>query len=456
MTASTASRPVGAAEGLFVRAGRIPYQGEQTFWFVGHCLADFHAAADLIEATRVRHPRVDMVLTAPQLETRQRLREEFPKAIVLPPPLPMTLTAGLYLQNLLVRGVAMLGAVDTVDRIILNASASRAVPLVIVEIEDGDNAKRSCLTDLSNVTARIDHYFVADDTSLQALLATGVCETQITVLDASGEKRTSDFVATTSDLLMQDLKLLRSKIRPIRRQLEGQTLRAMDRPASRKLLSFKTERLDSLDDLRQALGHPETILCLGNGPSSEGADVAEVSHDALFRVNHIWLKRDFLTHPQMVFTNSKKTLSALKNTIFGLHTIKSEARLLISRLLHPRTGRTRYVVVERFGLFLNEPRWENVRPTNGAVMLVIAVALKPKCLVVSGMDLFSHPAGSYPGDTKTANAYTPGHEAESELALLLEALSHYHGELTILSPALRERWEAFQAGSQQDERHGTG
>jgi hypothetical protein len=79
-------------------------------------------------------------------------------------------------------------------------------------------------------------------------------------------------------------------------------------------------------------------------------------------------------------------------------------------------------------------------------MLATAVALQPARLVISGIDLFSHPDGSYPGDTKTPNAYTPGHDAGSELSLLLEALDLYHGELIILSEALRTQWEAHRRG----------
>src|SRR3546814_18647479 len=79
-------------------------------------------------------------------------------------------------------------------------------------------------------------------------------------------------------------------------------------------------------------------------------------------------------------------------------------------------------------------------------MLATAVALQPRHLVVAGVDLFNHPAGAYPGDAVTPNAYTAAHEPGTELALLLEALSLYEGDLTILSPALRERWKEFQSG----------
>ena len=83
----------------------------------------------------------------------------------------------------------------------------------------------------------------------------------------------------------------------------------------------------------------------------------------------------------------------------------------IAHLLHAGLRRVRYATIERFGLFISQPQWQDVRPTNGAVMLATAVALQPSRLVISGVDLFNHPAGSYPGDSTTPNAYSQGHEA---------------------------------------------
>src|SRR3546814_1007692 len=133
----------------------------------------------------------------------------------------------------------------------------------------------------------------------------------------------------------------------------------------------------------------------------------------------------------MVFAGSKEALVSGGGAIFGIQTGRSEARLLVAPLLRPRCWGFRYATIERFGLFLPEPRWQDVRPTNGAIMLATAAALQPERLVISGVDLFSHPAGIYPGDTTTPNAYTTGHHADSELAVLLEAISLYQGELAI-------------------------
>ena len=53
----------------------------------------------------------------------------------------------------------------------------------------------------------------------------------------------------------------------------------------------------NLGTLRQRLGAPETILCLGNGPSSEDAGVADFADACLFRVNWTWRSRGLLARP---------------------------------------------------------------------------------------------------------------------------------------------------------------
>lgn len=453
MSESAATSLPPTSEGLRVRLGHVSCPGERTFWLIGHQPADFETAADLIEAITARYPRLDILCTAPQPATRAWLRERFPRAVVLPPPVPLRPVAVRYLVNLNVRGVMILGEICSGDRAILRAANRRATPAVIAETPSSGAAETSA-TALGAVPERIEHHFVASLGSLECLMAAGVAGERITHLPAEAEARCATFMAVISKLLAEDLKLIRSKLRPVRRRLERLALRCMDHPRLRRLLSVKVLRLDSIAELRAALGNPNTILCLGNGPTSEDPEVAKVVYDSLFRVNHLWLNRGFLTEPDMVFTGSKATLALVKGPIFCLQSIKSEGRLLVTRFLQPLTGRMRYATVERFGLYLSEPRWHGVRPTNGAVMLAVAVALQPARLVISGIDLFSHPAGTYPGDTETPNAYTPGHNAASELALLLEALNLYKGELTILSPALRERWEAFRGGREQQQEAG--
>ena len=438
-----ATSPVpGTHEGLLARLGQVPFKGERTVWLLGHGREDFEAATDLIEALTARYPRLDFLLTAPQQATRAWLRARFPRAVVLPPPLPLGFAAARTVVNLNVRGLLVLGAVVAADRTALRAVNGRSVPAVVCETGGAAAAA-------TPVRERIDHHFVTSPETESRLRASGVGEGRVTRLPAEGPGRTAAFMAVMPGLLAQDMKLLRSRQRPVRRFVERLAVACVDHPRLRHLLAPKVQRIDDLAALRVALGSPRTILCLGNGPSSEAPEVGRVSHDCLFRVNDLWLKRGLLTRPHMVFTGSKGALASVKGAIFGLHTVKSEARLLVAPLLRPLCWRFRYATIERFGLFINEPRWVAVRPTNGAIMLATAVALQPERLVISGIDLFSHPAGTYPGDTRTPNAYTPGHNPDSELAVLLEALSLYRGELVILSTALKERWEESRSGARQ-------
>lgn len=446
MPEKTSKPTVAETESLLARCGSVTSPGERAFWLHGQQQRDFEAADELIEALIERYPRLDILLTAPEAPLRAWLRERFPRAIVMPPPLPLSFFTNRFVLNLNVRGLMFLGELTPGDRLILRAVNRRAVPAVIAQTPRPDSLPAAAA--LGAVAETLEHHFVVTPAAQSNLASAGIPAERITLLEGDKESCVSKQMPIISHLLAQDLKLIRSKVRPLRRRMERLAMWGMQQPQMRRLLSAKVVRIDSIADLREALGNPSTLLCLGNGPSSEGPGVAAVDHDCLFRVNYVWQSRGFLTEPDMVFTGSKATMTELEGPIFGLLSLKSEARLLLGSFLRPEFKRYRYATIERFGLYLSESRWEGIRPTNGATMLATAVALQPPRLVVSGIDLFSHPAGTYPGDKETPNAYTPGHEAESELALLLEALSRYKGELIILSPALQERWEAYQTGQE--------
>lgn len=443
-------------DGLLTRLGQVSCPDERTFWFIGHRQSDFEAIADLVEAMMARHRRLGLLFTAPQAETRAWLQARYPRATVLPPPLPLALSGGRYIANLNVRALMILGAPAPGDRAVLRAANLRATPTIVGECPsheapgpESTSAETPTAEVLGALPERVEHHFVASQASLETLRQAGINVARVSLLAAEGEARRSVFTEETARLLAQDLKLIRSKQRPIRRRLERLALKAMDSPRWRRRLAFKARRFDTIEALRAELGDPQTILCLGNGPTSEDPAVGQVAYDSLFRVNFLWIDRGFLTRPDMVFTGAKETFKKVRGTIFALQSIRSEGRLLVTRILSPWFPAMRYVTIERFGLFSSE-RLQGVRPTNGAAMLEVAVALQPARLMISGIDLFSHPAGTYPGDTKTPNAYTPGHNPDSELALLLDSLSRYKGELTILSPALREQWEAFRQAGPQD------
>ena len=204
--------------------------------------------------------------------------------------------------------------------------------------------------------------------------------------------------------------------------------------------------------LRSRLKDPDTIICLGNGPSSEDARLADIDHDALFRVNHMWAKRGFLDQPDVVFTGSIGTLERVRHrTIFAFQTRDAEQRILPKSLILPR--RTEYFVAEVLRT-MDFDLYGTYKPTNGAVMLATAIALRPKRLVIAGIDLYQHPAGAYPSDTSTPNAYTIGHDEEAETRFILSLLVNYPGELTILSEVLESKWQ--EARHRSAETGGTG
>lgn len=192
-----------------------------------------------------------------------------------------------------------------------------------------------------------------------------------------------------------------------------------------------------VDELKRRLEAPKTILCLGNGPSSEDPRLADMPHDALFRVNWIWRARSFLIEPDMVFTadpdlptGKKQPIVIFPNRETGLPLLSGYCR----RLSPPKRG---------YGFFsdLFPDPLQGRLPTNGALMIAVAAALAPQRLVIAGMDLYAHEAGRYPGDDKAVDGYSRQHDRQSDLALIRKALAGYSGETVIIGEQLRAALE---------------
>lgn len=202
----------------------------------------------------------------------------------------------------------------------------------------------------------------------------------------------------------------------------------------RALARRRFERLPDLAALREVLGHPEVIWALGNGPSSEDPTLASAAYDSLFRVNHSWKARGFLNQPEVVFTGLRGTVAAVPGNTLLIFQREADFEALLPRCAF-LPGQRRFMTAEQLGLF---PDTGGVfRPTNGAIMIAVAVALSPKRLRIAGMDLFAHPAGAYPGDEATPNAYTVAHDRQDELSFLAAQLAHYEGTLETTSPVLK-------------------
>lgn len=226
-----------------------------------------------------------------------------------------------------------------------------------------------------------------------------------------------------------------------RRKMRVRILRAGRHGALRALLSLKFPEYERIEDLLVALGVPGSILCLGNGPSSRHPGVEAMRCDRLFRVNHSWKDRGgpFLS-PDLVFTGQRDTVMALRppyGFVFGK--IQSEEKILSGLLYSWR--RLSYGTAQRLGLHTTGCGGK-AAPTNGALMVATAVALRPRRLVIAGIDLFSDPAGAYPGDPVTENAYAVGHDASFERDFILGALRRHEGELVVFGRGLRSALRA--------------
>jgi hypothetical protein len=407
------------------RLGLSGARPERTLWVMGGDLAAYEALAPVIAAMRERHPRTEILLTPGDAELRRRLAERFPSCAVLPPPVAAGPLVRIFIRNRNIRSAVLAEPREVPPAAVMRTLGRMAI--AIVATTSGGNRMLA---------------------PGQALA--GACETVVGMTPEAGEAgrrqlAPAEFADMLRNLIARDLKPLRQEAKAV--PGIGAALVWLSRNAGlRRLIGWRLWRYATLEELRAAIGAPETILCLGNGPSSEEPALDGIAHDALFRVNHSWIERGKFTVPDVVFTGGKPTLRALAQPIFGVMTRYAEEHCAKIRSFALSRHRGRYFNARELAPEIDAFPWGHLRPTNGASMMAVAVALQPARLIVAGIDLFQHQAGSYPGDSATPNAYSPGHSRDTELAFLLKVLSNYRGELVILSEALRiEREKALAA-----------
>lgn len=199
---------------------------------------------------------------------------------------------------------------------------------------------------------------------------------------------------------------------------------------------FGGHRLASLADLKARLGNPCTIICLGNGPSSEDPKLADFGDATLFRVNWNWRGRGWLTIPDVVFTADLDLPGFGRRPVIVFPTAALGRPILLRYTRAMRPPSAGYVFLDTFDPSLADLSGP-VIPTNGALMIAVAAALDPERIVISGMDLYQHPQGRYPGDAAAQDGYSREHSAEIDLNLIRAALRGFAGEMIILSDNLR-------------------
>ena len=398
-----------------------PREPDPKILFLGREQPAFDALAPVFDRLRQRNQRVGVVLCAPESGLRRQLSQQHPGWTVAQPP-EDTKSAEVLVRQLKVRAAVVLTDSAPLTPSVEASFKKLAIPMVFVRHRDEHGERRG----LEFRVAGSDGGAWVEDNVLSV--------NRDHADDASADR----IVELLVPLAGQNRKWNHRGDRRLGRWLAERLFQVMDN--SRIAANLRIRRFDTMEALGKELGHPQTILCLGNGPSSEDPRLHDVEADALFRVNHSWMSRQLFTNPDVVFTGGKSTMRAVRNTVIGVQGEIAEKSLLMTRGLTPLKGRLRYFVVDRLGDYLRDFDWGPYRPTNGASMIAMAVALRPRRLVIGGIDLFQHPGGSYPGDQYTVNAYTPAHTLDKELAFMFSHLDRFDGEIIIIGDVLERAW----------------
>lgn len=362
---------------------------EDAILVLGENAGAFDAAGPIIDALMEGRFRLSVVLVTGR--DGASLAGRFPGAEIRRPPLTMRPLSGLTLTALRARAALVLAPDELrgMPRRLADGAVRRGIPVF------GTSAGR--LLPLSHVAGLVP----GEGADIAAALARaiGVAREPVWSLDRFG-----GWIARSP---------LRFLLKPV------------------------LTRIGSAEALALRLGHPKTILCLGNGPTSTDQVLAGLGAEAIFRVNHDWRSNGYLARPDMVFAGVKRSMRKLGGTPLGVATRQKEGALVACRAFEPWHGRATYAVVEDIAARIVPGVPGPVRPTTGAYMLAAAIALRPERLIVAGMDMFRHPDGAYAAGSDV-NAYTPAHGFDVDASFITACLIGFEGELVVYSPALAD------------------
>ena len=413
-------------DGWTYRFGIPPKATARTLWVVGKDREAFESVAPLLALVSNEQPRLRTILSASDADVLRWLAKRFPDYPVYALPADQQWLAGAYLRRSNVRAVIALEDVAPGGEALIRALERHAISLL-------------ALTARVNAPVPVPRVVDACEHRLRIVAAGAEA-----VSDGDGTLPVSreQAAAMLGEILGRDLKERRAT-----RGRGSSFWRAVVDHCASWPLSLRLRRYKDASQLNTALRRPETILCLGNGPSSEQPELLQERYDALFRVNHKWLERGFLSKPDVVFTGSRPAMVSLKRVIFGVQSEHQARRLAAARVFNPAQASTGFFNVGDINPTSRDFEWGALRPTNGATMIAAAVALQPRRLVVAGIDMFQHPEGSYPGDQSTPNAFSPAHTREAELAFLCAMFASFRGELIIYGDVLAGEWARHRAAS---------
>jgi hypothetical protein len=400
------------------------------------CVPDLHSCrflAGLVDTLQRELPRTSLFFIVGDKEAERWVSENISAGEVLSLPINSAPTSLLFLLLARARLVIALADPFWLPRRLLGKAYDIGIP--IIAIRSRLSEVDSQVPSRSSLARMIDWWDPADRGSGRALRTLGVDASRI----ASCQ---SDELHAMAPESLGVLRRLAARRPPIRRPLQRLVLAAIDNPRLRRFIALRARRLESIEIFRRALDTPQTIMCLGNGPSCEDPLLEDHRCDALFRVNYRWRGRGKFTAADVVFTGQKRTLFSVHPCIFAFQTRRAEGQLVTHQIFNPLCRRMTYVTLEQLGVVKGD--WDTIRPTNGATMIAAAVALRPRKLVVGGIDLFEDPSGAYPGDSSTPNAYVPVHDPRVEVRFILETLAQFDGELVIAGDVLKEKWSEFK------------
>ena len=420
------------------RTASKPTLSERTLWVIGSTAAAFASVGEILRSVTDQYPRISVIYTARDPVLVPWLRTHVPGALLVSRPSTLALVTRRAVRRLNPRLVLLLDGIAPFDAAVLRAARRRQIPIALFATEGTSlTATSPALLDL------VERFVALDEMGAKALNAVASVRPRVTVsLEGDRSRAITAAADALLPLLRRDLKVLRSEQRRWGRKAERLAVAAVDLSWTRPIANARAERIATVEDLAAHLRHPRTILCLGNGPSSEDPRLRGIAYDTLLRVNHLWQERGFLADPDVVFTGSTDTVRRMKRAIVAASTIQHEGRILLTGFTRRSFRRFRFFTVERLQVLTPQPWWGSAIPTNGILMLATAVALRPERIIVAGMDLFRHQSGAYPGDARTANAYTSRHDADVEERLLLETLGAHGGHVEIIGDVLGSMWEA--------------
>ncbi len=419
------------------RGGVYLNRSRRSVWVHARHPHEFAAALHVLKWIRGAVATDRLLLTSASAQTCRWLAARYPNDNVLPPPWSAKPLVGRFFRQL--RPLMLIGVGDlaSMGLPLLERARREGVPVALVDAADAPAPQ---------ILPYVDVCCVRTAALAAEIAALGLPRARIHVTGRLGQEGAAD-AGRCDDGSRRTIAALGPAIASIPAPPAGTTDRTaprrMDRLARTNIGRFvvatrQGRRCDGWDALNTRLGNPATILCLGNGPSSEDPRLADVAHDALFRVNWRWLERGVLTRPDMVFVGDLRTTARVRGCVFGFRTLTWEAEVLLRQLLLVGSlRRLEHFTYERASAFLSDASWP-AHPTNGAVMVATAAALKPRRLVLSGIDLYLDPRGRYPGDAAPENDFPQMHSREVELEILERVLADYVGELWIMNDSLRE------------------